>query len=139
MLYKGVLMEGVPNSMFVIGYTNASWTLKADLASEYFCRLVKHMDEHGHDQVLPLADAADRTDVSVMGDSMRSGYIQRGDAVMPRQGKRAAVADPQRLPPRRAPAAPRRRSRTRSSGSAPPPRSRPPPTAAPPPSEEIPP
>jgi hypothetical protein len=46
------------------------------------------MDAHGHDQVLPVADAADRTDVSVMGDSMRSGYIQRGDAVMPRQGKR---------------------------------------------------
>jgi len=88
MLYKGVLMEGVPNSMFVIGYTNASWTLKADLASEYFCRLVKHMDAHGQDQVVPVADPADRTDVSVMGDSMRSGYIQRGDTVMPRQGKR---------------------------------------------------
>ena len=89
MLYKGVLMDGVPNSMFVIGYTNASWTLKADLASEYFSRLIKHMDAHGHDQVLPVADDADRSDVSVMGASMRSGYIQRGDAVMPRQGKRA--------------------------------------------------
>ncbi len=88
MLYKGVLMDGVPNSMFVIGYTNASWTLKADLASEFFSRLIKHMDAHGHDQVLPVADDADRSDVSVMGDSMRSGYIQRGDAVMPRQGKR---------------------------------------------------
>jgi cation diffusion facilitator CzcD-associated flavoprotein CzcO len=88
MLYQGVLMDGVPNAMFVIGYTNASWTLKADLASEYFSRLIKHMDAHGHDQVLPVADDADRSDVSVMGDSMRSGYIQRGDAVMPRQGKR---------------------------------------------------
>ncbi len=88
MLYKGVLMEGVPNSMFVIGYTNASWTLKADLASEYFCRLLKHMDEHGHTRVVAVADPDERSDVSVMGDSMRSGYIQRGDAVMPRQGKR---------------------------------------------------
>lgn len=88
MLYKGVLMEGVPNSLFVIGYTNASWTLKADLASEYFCRLLRHMDEHGHDQVVPVASPGERTDVSVLGDSMRSGYIQRGDAVMPRQGKR---------------------------------------------------
>jgi cation diffusion facilitator CzcD-associated flavoprotein CzcO len=88
MLYKGVLMEGVPNSMFVIGYTNASWTLKADLASEYFCRLVNHMRDHGHDQVVAVAEPGERTDVSVMGDSMRSGYIQRGDAVMPRQGKR---------------------------------------------------
>ena len=38
--------------------------------------------------MLPVAADADRSDVSVMGDSMRSGYIQRGDAVMPRQGKR---------------------------------------------------
>ena len=88
MLYKGVLMEGVPNAMFVIGYTNASWTLKADLASEYFSRLLQHMAATGYDQVLPVADDADRSDVSVMGDSLRSGYIQRGDAVMPRQGKR---------------------------------------------------
>jgi cation diffusion facilitator CzcD-associated flavoprotein CzcO len=89
MLYKGVLMEGVPNAMFVIGYTNASWTLKADLASTYFSRLVKHMDKHGHTTVLPLASPEDHDTTSVMGDSMRSGYIQRGNAVMPRQGKRA--------------------------------------------------
>ena len=89
MLYKGVLMEGVPNMMFVIGYTNASWTLKADLASTYFSRLIKHMDKHGHTTVLPIASPEDHDTTSVMGDSMRSGYIQRGDAVMPRQGKRA--------------------------------------------------
>ncbi|GAA3830681.1 NAD(P)/FAD-dependent oxidoreductase [Nocardioides panacisoli] len=89
LLYKGVLLEGVPNAMYVIGYTNASWTLKADLASEYFCRLIQHMDEHGHTKVVAVADDDDRTEVSVMGDSMRSGYIQRGDAVMPRQGRRA--------------------------------------------------
>jgi cation diffusion facilitator CzcD-associated flavoprotein CzcO len=88
LLYKGVLMEGVPNSLFVIGYTNASWTLKADLASEYFCRLINLMDENGHTQVVPVAEAGDRAETSVMGDSMRSGYIQRGDAIMPRQGKR---------------------------------------------------
>jgi hypothetical protein len=47
------------------------------------------MDEHGYSKVVAVADDDDRTDVSVMGDSMRSGYIQRGDAVMPRQGRRA--------------------------------------------------
>jgi len=87
MLYKGVMLEGVPNAMYVIGYTNASWTLKADLASEYFTRLIAHMDEHGYDEVVPVAGADERTDVSVMGASMRSGYIQRGDVIMPRQGK----------------------------------------------------
>jgi len=89
LLYQGVLMEGVPNALFVIGYTNASWTLKADLASEYFCRLINHMDANGHTQVVPVAAAGDRAEASVMGDSMRSGYIQRGDAIMPRQGKKA--------------------------------------------------
>ena len=88
MLYQGVLMEGVPNAMFVIGYTNASWTLKADLASEYFGRLLNHMDARGHDVVVPVGENGDRAEASVMGDSMRSGYIQRGDAVMPRQGRR---------------------------------------------------
>lgn len=87
LLHKGVMMEGVPNATFVIGYTNASWTLKADLASSYLCRLVKHMDARGHRTVVPVAGPAEHTDVSVMGDSMRSGYIQRGDAVMPRQGR----------------------------------------------------
>jgi cation diffusion facilitator CzcD-associated flavoprotein CzcO len=89
MLYKGVLMEGVPNSMFVIGYTNASWTLKADLASAYFCRLIKYMEKHGHTTVMPKPSPEEHDSSSVMGDSMRSGYIQRGDAIMPRQGKRA--------------------------------------------------
>lgn len=89
MLYKGVLMEGVPNAMFVIGYTNASWTLKAELAAEYFCRLLQHMRDAGHTRVVPVGDDEVRADASVMGDSMRSGYIQRGNAVMPRQGTRA--------------------------------------------------
>ncbi|EGD45149.1 monooxygenase, flavin-binding family [Nocardioidaceae bacterium Broad-1] len=89
MLYKGTLVEGVPNAMIVMGYTNASWTLKADLAGAYLCRLLKHMARNGHGQVVAEAADDDREEVSVMGASMRSGYIQRGDAVMPRQGKRA--------------------------------------------------
>jgi cation diffusion facilitator CzcD-associated flavoprotein CzcO len=88
MLYKGVLVEGVPNAAVVIGYTNASWTLKADLAATYFSRLLDHMATRGYTSFVPRADDADRDDVSVLGASMRSGYVQRGDAVMPRQGKR---------------------------------------------------
>jgi cation diffusion facilitator CzcD-associated flavoprotein CzcO len=88
MLYKGVLIEGVPNAAVVIGYTNASWTLKADLAATYFSRLLDHMATRGYTSFVPRADPGDRADVSVLGASMRSGYVQRGDAVMPRQGKR---------------------------------------------------
>lgn len=90
LLYKGALVEGVPNAMLVIGYTNASWTLKADLASAYLCRLLAHMKAEGHTRVTPAPVGDDlRDETSVMGDSMRSGYIRRGNAVMPRQGKAA--------------------------------------------------
>ncbi len=46
--YKGVMISNVPNLAITFGYTNASWTLKADLTSEYFCRLINHMDQHGY-------------------------------------------------------------------------------------------
>lgn len=87
MLYKGVMLEGVPNAILVLGYTNASWTLKVDLAATYFSRLLSHLTKRGFTSVVPTADPDERRDVSVMGDSMRSGYIARGDAAMPRQGK----------------------------------------------------
>ena len=48
MTYKGVLVENIPNLAWIIGYTNASWTLKADIAGAYLCRLFKHMDDNGH-------------------------------------------------------------------------------------------
>ena len=44
MVYKGMMLSGVPNFAFAVGYTNASWTLKADLVGEYVCRLLAHMD-----------------------------------------------------------------------------------------------
>ena len=47
------MLSGVPNLAFVIGYTNASWTLKAELACDYVCRLLSHMDAHGHSSCRP--------------------------------------------------------------------------------------
>ncbi|MFL1899341.1 flavin-containing monooxygenase [Streptomyces tauricus] len=88
-LYKAVLLEGVPNLSLVIGYTNASWTLKADLAADYTARLIAYMRRHGHDVATPLASDSDRSAASVMGEALTSGYITRADQVMPRQGTRA--------------------------------------------------
>ena len=48
MAYQALMLSGVPNFVFTIGYTNASWTLKADLVAEYACRLLTHLDEHGY-------------------------------------------------------------------------------------------
>ncbi|MEV0032076.1 NAD(P)/FAD-dependent oxidoreductase [Nocardia sp. NPDC050793] len=85
-VYKGALLDGVPNAMMVLGYTNASWTLKADLAAEYFCRLLNHLKSKGLTTFVAVAEEGDRGADSVMGGALTSGYIKRGDAVMPRQG-----------------------------------------------------
>ncbi|WP_454197429.1 flavin-containing monooxygenase [Nocardia sp. Marseille-Q1738] len=85
-VYKGALLDGVPNAMMVLGYTNASWTLKADLAAQYFCRVLNHMKANGFTRVEAIARDGDRGADSVMGGALTSGYIKRGDAVMPRQG-----------------------------------------------------
>ena len=85
MTYKGVLLENVPNMAWVFGYTNAPWTLKADLAAAYICRLLNHLKASG----LAVAQAADRgnnrqTD-SMMG-ALQSGYVARANGILPRQG-----------------------------------------------------
>jgi cation diffusion facilitator CzcD-associated flavoprotein CzcO len=85
--YKGVLLEGVPNAALIFGYVNASWTLKADIAAEYACRLLNHMDRHGYGKAVVHATDADRSDESVMS-ALNSGYVRRGNAQLPRQGTR---------------------------------------------------
>ena len=56
--YKGMMLSGVPNFAFTIGYTNASWTLKADLVAEYVCRLLARMDREGYRHCVPVDDAS---------------------------------------------------------------------------------
>ncbi len=85
--YKGVLLEGVPNASVVFGYINASWTLKADLAAEYTCRLINHMDKHGYTQAVAHGTPEDHGEGSVMS-ALNSGYVRRGDKQLPRQGSR---------------------------------------------------
>ena len=56
LIYKSLMVSDVPNFAFVVGYINHAWTLKADLVSEYLCRLLAHMDRHGYVTVTPVAD-----------------------------------------------------------------------------------
>ncbi|KWW33406.1 flavin-containing monooxygenase [Cupriavidus metallidurans] len=86
MTYKSVLMQDVPNLANLFGYTNASWTLKVDLAANYICRLLNHMDRHGYNVVTPIAPAGEMLEETVM-DSLQSGYVQRGRSTLPRQGR----------------------------------------------------
>ena len=85
--YMGLMLEDLPNFAFAIGYTNASWTLKCDLASAYVCRLLRYMDEHGHRSV--AAHATDPTGARTPLLDFSSGYVQRAIAAMPRQGDHA--------------------------------------------------
>jgi monooxygenase len=86
MVYKGMMLSGVPNLAFAVGYTNASWTLKCDLTSEYVCRLLRHMDRHGHVQCRPHRDPS-VSEVPLIDFS--SGYVQRALPMLPRQGSEA--------------------------------------------------
>lgn len=87
-LYKGVLMSDLPNVAIIIGYINASWTLKVDIAADYISRLVNYMDKKGFDEVIPQGDASELLEDTVMG-SLSSGYIARAAEVMPKQGRSA--------------------------------------------------
>ncbi|MFO1163020.1 MAG: NAD(P)/FAD-dependent oxidoreductase [Reyranellaceae bacterium] len=85
-LYKGMMYSDVPNLASVFGYTNASWTLKADLVCEHVCRLLNHMDRHGFRQCMPK-----NTDPTLQEEpwvDFSSGYIQRALAQQPKQGSR---------------------------------------------------
>jgi cation diffusion facilitator CzcD-associated flavoprotein CzcO len=87
MVYKGTMLSDVPNLAMVVGYTNASWTLKADLSCEYVCRVLRHMDEHGHAVCCPHPTdgvVADRPVLDLM-----SGYVKRALHELPRQGAKS--------------------------------------------------
>ena len=85
--YKGMMLSGVPNFAFAIGYTNASWTLKCDLTCEYVCRLLAHMDEHGYRLCTP--ENLDPTVTELPFIDFSSGYVQRSIDKFPKQGSKA--------------------------------------------------
>lgn len=85
--YKGLLLEGVPNSALIFGYINASWTLRVDIASDYLCRLLNHMDRSGYKKVVALDSDHCKTTDTIMG-GLKSGYVQRGYDYLPKQGSK---------------------------------------------------
>ncbi len=85
MSYKGMMFSDVPNLASAFGYTNASWTLKADLTSEYVCRLLNHMDRTRTDFCVPRVDG--EMEVAPWLD-FSSGYVTRAIGQFPKQGLR---------------------------------------------------
>jgi monooxygenase len=84
--YKGAMYSDIPNLASAFGYTNASWTLKADLTAQYVCRLLNYMDAHGYDSCTPR-----KRDPAIVEEpfvNFTSGYFQRASAILPKQGSR---------------------------------------------------
>ena len=86
MTYKGMMLSGVPNAAFTVGYTNASWTLKADLTSEYVCRLLNHMSAHGYRSCVPEVTDPEVTEQPLL--DFTSGYVLRSLDQFPKQGSK---------------------------------------------------
>ncbi len=94
--YKGMMYSDVPNLVCTFGYINASWTLRADLTSEYICRLLNHMDETGTRQVTPhLRDSDHNMPARPWIDGFSAGYMQRMMHRFPKQGDREPWLNPQ--------------------------------------------
>jgi cation diffusion facilitator CzcD-associated flavoprotein CzcO len=86
MTYKGVLVQDIPNFAILLGYTNAAWTLRVDVAADYVCRLLKEMDRRRVRVVTPRAPSGELQNEGIL-DALKAGYVRRGGALMPRQGR----------------------------------------------------
>ena len=85
--YKGMMLSDVPNAAFAFGYTNASWTLKADLTSEFVCRTLNYMDRRGVKIATPVRSDPEMAEEPYLDFS--SGYVQRALEILPKQGAAA--------------------------------------------------
>ena len=86
MAYKGMMLSGLPNMAYTVGYTNIGWTLKADLVSEFVCRLLNYMDANGYDTVVPEHPGPDVDERPFM--EFTPGYVLRKLDELPKQGSR---------------------------------------------------
>ncbi len=86
LIWKGMMLSGVPNLFFAFGYTNASWTLRSDLTARLACRLLNHMKRRGIAIATPSEpdEGIERRPVI----DFSSGYVKRAEGVLPMQGAR---------------------------------------------------
>ena len=84
--YKGLMLSGLPNCIFFAGYTNASWTLKSDLTSEYASRLFKLMDKEKYSFFMPKVENQNMNISPLL--NLNSGYIHRSSHLFPKQGSK---------------------------------------------------
>ncbi len=84
--YKGLMLSGMPNFAYTIGYPSVPFTLKADLVAQYVCRLLKFMDERGLDICVPRNDDPSVVDAPLL--DIQSGYAKRSEHLLPKAGSK---------------------------------------------------
>ncbi len=82
--YKGMMFSQMPNFVTIFGYTNAPWTLKAELTYSYVCKLLNYMDKQQHDVVYPYLDREQKSEILV---DLKSTYVMRAADRLPQQGE----------------------------------------------------
>ena len=86
LIYKGMMLSGIPNFAFALGYTNASWTLKCELTAKFVCRLLNRMEQRNETYCFPKRGAKDEVEPAL---DFTSGYVQRAVDILPKQGTKA--------------------------------------------------
>ena len=86
-VYKGVMLSNLPNFFVFVGYTNASWTLKSDLTSEYISRVLRYLDKHNYKAL--KAKVIENNLQPALLLNLNSGYIKRAANILPSQGNKA--------------------------------------------------
>lgn len=83
LVYKGTMLEGVPNFAFSFGYTHSSWTLKVDINARYIAKVVRFMKRRGFASATPTPSGEITREPLV---SLSSGYVARAAGQLPQQG-----------------------------------------------------
>jgi cation diffusion facilitator CzcD-associated flavoprotein CzcO len=86
-VYKGCMLSNIPNLFLFVGYTNASWTLKSDLTSEYISRVLKYLDKNNFQSICPKTKNINLISTPLL--NLNSSYIYRAKDILPNQGDKA--------------------------------------------------
>ncbi|KAK7545045.1 monooxygenase flavin-binding family protein-like protein [Phyllosticta citribraziliensis] len=88
-LWRGLMLQDVPNAAFVIGYTNASWTLGADATAQLFTRIVNHMAAEGIASCVPTLPPHDAASMEKRPTlNLNSTYVKKAMDALPMTGDR---------------------------------------------------
>ena len=88
-IYKAIMLDEVPNFCFVFGYTNASWTLKADISALYMSQMINYMRDNNIAKLMPVVDPNIEYKWDAFSGGLNSGYIVKAAPVVPKMADKA--------------------------------------------------